>query len=598
MSKPTVVSRQLISAVHHAKSRFDRDWFGRGQCVLVVEKARLSDGSTRKNLIKFQDPTVRYRVTAEAFRAKQTIPTLFVPIAETDEFDSPVMDVDRHAAELTGQMDYYNETRGPGQGQRRRKLHDHRWLHGTDVNVADHYIDRYMEWVPTTGAKLDTTSPLECAFADIEVDGIDVPGFPNEFDAPAPINLISYFHRPSRKLTQFLTRTMVRDNPQIAEFEGKLDEMSEMILCEVNRAPLEKAGLIQPEDSWEEIQNVILAHPEGQANMRCTDVDLRFFDTEKELLLAFLHHINEVDKPDVLAWWNMCFDVNTIINRLRRLDVNPEEAFTPEAFSDWPLAQYDQDRFNTEATERKDMFTAACWTIWVDQMLLYASLRKQSGKKESYGLDFTLNAELKEHKLAYEGSIRDFAYRDYTRFVLYGALDTVPMATLEDKTEDIALAYQISMMTRTRFHKVMVKTVCLRNFASVFYRERGFALSNNRNRNKERVDSVQFRGGLVADPTLMEAVGTEVGGTPSDRVYDDVVDFDATSLYPSLILAFNIDASGQVGRLVIPTDEGDMDADKLIEAYASGDPVEVGKRWMGMPGLAELAELVLDKEVA
>lgn len=79
-------------------------------------------------------------------------------------------------------------------------------------------------------------------------------------------------------------------------------------------------------------------------------------------------------------------------------------------------------------------------------------------------------------------------------FLIYGGIDVVPMAALEARTEDIALAYQLSMMTRTRFHKIMKKTICLRNLAEIFYRERGLALSNNRNRNKERTDSAKFRG--------------------------------------------------------------------------------------------------------
>ena len=40
----------------------------------------------------------------------------------------------------------------------------------------------------------------------------------------------------------------------------------------------------------------------------------------------------------------------------------------------------------------------------------------------------------------------------------------------------------------------MKKTICLRNLAAVFYRERGLVLSNNRNKLKERTDSEQFKG--------------------------------------------------------------------------------------------------------
>jgi DNA polymerase elongation subunit (family B) len=294
----------------------------------------------------------------------------------------------------------------------------------------------------------------------------------------------------------------------------------------------------------------------------------------------------------------MCFDANTLMNRLRKLGCDAEYEFTAKDFRPWAYADYNRDTFNTEPTDNGDVFNVACYTIYLDQMLLYAQLRKTSGKKESYSLDHTLRSELKEHKFEYEGSIRDLAYRSFIDFIIYGAIDVVPMAALEEKTEDIALAYQLSMTTRTRFHKIMKKTICLRNLAMCFYRDRGLVLSNNRNRNKERTDTAQFRGAFVADPKLMDATGILVGGQPSDRVFDDVVDFDATSLYPSIILATNIDASGQVGRLVIPQEDGtDADASLLVEAWASGDMVEVGKAWLGLPGIAELAELVLEPQV-
>lgn len=602
---------QLINVIHHNKSRYDQQWFGKGQAVLIVEKVHLPDGRTVKKLVKQEAPSIVYRVTAPEFQEAHKMNELAYDMAKCDVFESPLEQVDRHCAELTGQMQFYNDMRGPGANRKRRKIHDHRWLHGSDANVVDSYIDRFMEYYK---ANLDTTTPLELAYADIEVDPVDHVGFPDEMDAPVPVNLITYFHAPTKKLTQFVLRNSVFDNPQIREFEEDREMKRMQILAEVNRAPLEKKRkdkkdndvppIISPAGQpWENIAGYlgiaevdgIEFNEEAAAAIRCTDLEFRFFDTELELIRAFLHLVNEVDRPDVISWWNMKFDANTLLNRLRRLGCDPEVEFTPKDFRPWCLADYNQDTFNTEPTDNGDVFTVTAYTIYLDQMLLYAQLRKQAGKKESYSLDFTLRSELKEHKYEYEGSIRDLAYSDFTAFMIYGAIDVVPMAALEEKTEDIALAYQLSMTTRTRFHKIMKKTICLRNLAAIFYRDKGLALSNNRNRNKERVDSAQFRGAFVADPKLMSHAGILVGGQPSDRVFDDVVDFDATSLYPSIILATNIDASGQIGRIVVEQDDGtDADTSLQVEAWACGDMMEVGRAWLGLPGVAELAELVLE----
>ena len=607
-------THQLIHAVHHGKARYDPKWFGKGQCVLMVEKIRAPDGRVIKRVNPQTDPKVVYMLTHPDFQEEHRLPDLSYPIDKCIQYTSSVGDLDRHVAELTGQMSYFNETRGQGANRRRRLLHDHRWVHGSDVNLVDHYIDKFLEFYGARG-ETDTTSPLELAFADIEVDPVDHRGFPDEYDAPCPISLIGYFHVPTKTLRQYALRNTVRPNPQIAEFEADLETHRIRILCEANRAPLEKARrdpdnpkvklapLVAPGSDWRIIAaqlglvEGVDADPDSVAAMRCAEVDIVFFDEEIDLILAFMERVNEIDRPDVLAYWNMGFDINTQLNRLRRLGHDPEEVFTPKDFRPWCLANYNRDNFNTEPTERNDTFDCASYTIYVDQMLLYAQLRKQSGKKESYGLDFTLREELGEHKMEYEGSIRDLSYRDFAGFMTYGALDVVPMATLEEKTEDIALAYQLSMITRTRFHKIMKKTVCLANLARIFYRGKGLVLSNNRNRNKERTEGAKFRGAFVASPDLMRPSGIMVGGAPSDRIFDDVVDFDASSMYPNIILAFAIDTTGQVGRIVLPLEDGtETDASLLMEAWASGDMVEVGRQWLGMPGLDDLLEMLAEPE--
>jgi hypothetical protein len=599
-----VVARQLINVLHHQRSRYDERWFGKGEAVLVTEKLTLSDGRKVKNAVIMENPTVRYNLTAPEWRAEHRMPETFYPIDRCVPAESQVRSLFKDIAEATDQMDFFNETRGPGSNRRRQKLHGHRWLHGSDADVTDHYIDRYMEHY---AAELDVVSPLECAFGDIEVDPIDHNGFPNEFEAPCPITMLTYFHAPSKKLTIFLTRSMSRPNPQIAEFEANQLEMREMLYCEANRAPLERAGLVEPGCDWRRVRGLLLLPdgkmpdegPEQQAEKleRCRDVEFVFCDTEMEAVLGFLQQVNEIDKPDTFAFWNGCFDLNTMINRLRKAGHDPAEAFTAGAFAKWPYAEYKVDIFNTEPTDSGDAFTAAGYTVWMDQMLSYASLRKQQGKKESYGLDFTLRQELKESKVEFEGSIRDLAYRDYAKFVVYGALDVVPMATLEEKLGDIDLSYRISMLTRTRMHKVMKKTVCLRNLANVFLRERGFAISNNRNRLMERTESEKFRGGFVASPSLMDYAGILLDGVRSARVFEAVVDLDAKALYPSVILLGNIDAAGQLGRLLLYLLDGrEVDSSEWVEAVAGGSPVETGRLWFGLPGLAELSHAVLGAE--
>ena len=56
---------------------------------------------------------------------------------------------------------------------------------------------------------------------------------------------------------------------------------------------------------------------------------------------------------------------------------------------------------------------------------------------------------------------------------------------------------------------------------------------------------------VVGDPNLIANVGIELGNILSKYIFDNVIDFDLSSLYPSLILAFNIDATTQIGIIDI-----------------------------------------------
>ena len=611
MSEISVVNRQLINVIHHNKSRYDSKWFGKGQCIIFVEKVQLSDGRVIKRIVKNTDPTVRFHMTSPQFQAEQEYPALAYPADQCDEYEVPVDQLFKSIAQLTNQMPFFNETKGVGSNRRRQQLHGNRFLHGSDVNLSDAYIDRYMEHHK---AILDKTAPLELAFADIEVDIIDHIGFPEEHQAPCPVSLISYFHKPTKRLTQFILRNTVRANALIKILEDDPVEHQIRVLAETNRKWFsrkrkdKKGNVITPlirgdEDIYTIAGKAGLADIEGIEpvpelvdDARCTSYEMQWFDDEISLIKAFLHRVNEIDRPDVLAWWNMHFDIITLINRIRYAGENHEALFTPKDFGAWQLADYSEDTFNVDPTDNSDIFNVTAYTIYVDQMTLFAGIRKSGGKRD-WSLNAVLESELGETKYQYDGELKDLPYRSFTDFLLYGAIDVVPMATLEEKTDDISMAYQISMTTRTRFHKILKKTICLRNLAMVFYREQGLILSNNRNRLKERVDTGQFVGAFVADPKLMGEHGIMIGGKRSSYVFDDVVDFDATALYPSIIMCFNIDAEGQLGRVMILAPNGEyVDASKFIAAMACGDMIELGRLFFNLPGINTLIEEVLDKE--
>ena len=62
--------------------------------------------------------------------------------------------------------------------------------------------------------------------------------------------------------------------------------------------------------------------------------------------------------------------------------------------------------------------------------------------------------------------------------------------------------------------------------------------------------SESFGGALVGDPTFIEQFGINISGNENTYVFEDSVDLDASSLYPSVMILYNIFKSALYGRVV------------------------------------------------
>jgi len=159
---------------------------------------------------------------------------------------------------------------------------------------------------------------------------------------------------------------------------------------------------------------------------------------------------------------------------------------------------------------------------------------------------------------------------------------------------------RLSEITNTRKEKVFRKTVSLKNFVNKYANDNGFIMGNNKNSKygddseyyqknymtseeliehdnayKALFDMKENFGGFVADPNLNAAEnGVMMNGKPSKFLYANVFDMDFSSLYPSIIRAFNLDKNTQIGKFFL------IDShikSKLISEYGYTDLFVVSK---------------------
>lgn len=408
-------------------------------------------------------------------------------------------------------------------------------------------------------------------------------GFPDEDIAPCPINIITLIDSKSMIVYSFIHRNML--NTSLLEFEKNVE--------------LHKREL---RETFEKEHNTFI-----------NDVVVQFFPSEEEVIEAFFNLIHQLD-PDVINAWNEGFDVKTCINRLVQLYKTKKELkekgirpydqmlsvvcdqkymFVKNKHGEEiylsPKVYYKQNK-EKSIVDRMDEFTVLDGCIWIDQMLLYANIRKAT-VKESYSLDAIANEELGKEKLDYTGyTIKNLAWKNFPKFFNYSAQDNLLLLLLEQKNLDDDMVQKLCEVTNTRKYKVFKKTVSIKNFVSKFAEMQGYIMGNNKNAQygddgayfeenyldkKELIETDEryltlFNkkenfGAFVGDPLQNDYCGVEdISGNRSMYLFKNIFDEDFSSLYPSIIRALNLDKNSQIGKFFLVDEHIKQ---KLIENY-------------------------------
>lgn len=310
--------------------------------------------------------------------------------------------------------------------------------------------------------------------------------------------------------------------------------------------------------------------------------------------------------------WNQNFDILTLINRIKKLGESPEEIICHPDFKRKQCFFYSDDK-HSNPEDKNDYFKCSSYSMYCDQLLFYAQLRKGLGKKESYKLNAIASEEIGDEKIDYTevGELSELPYKDYKLFVKYNIKDVLLCYKLEEKNKDVFLFYNIAQVTRTRLNKAMKKTISIKNVMQKFLFDLGLIMGNNMNvsygfgDDKDKVTE-QIEGAIVADPNLNKKIGIEIMGERSRYIHDLVIDFDLSSLYPSIIQAFNISKTTQYGRLIIRLDgphnyKGDLTGRDLggevMDDLSSKDYDNIAIKHHGLKTTEQLLALLPKKKV-
>jgi len=221
-------------------------------------------------------------------------------------------------------------------------------------------------------------------------------------------------------------------------------------------------------------------------------------------------------QPDIITGWNVkFFDIPYLMNRFRYL------------MGDEYLSQFSPWGVVSEGTALALGYnrTQKYWDIMGVSTLDYLDLYRKHTfvRRESYKLDYIGEVELGENKLENPfDTFKEFYQNDHQLFVEYNIQDVELVDKLEDKMQLIALHLTMAYEAKVNYQDVFGQ---VRVWDTIIY-------NHLRGKNivppamQESKTSDGYEGAYVKDPII--------------GFHDWICSFDLNSLYPHLIMQYNI----------------------------------------------------------
>ncbi len=253
----------------------------------------------------------------------------------------------------------------------------------------------------------------------------------------------------------------------------------------------------------------------GEYEVQGDEVYIRCKD-EYNLCKTFLNHFKD-NYPDIITGWNTkFFDIPYLINRFKKI-LGEDEA---KKLSPW---NYITER-NAYVNNRQMIDYTLVGISSLDYIELYKWYAPGGKSQESYRLDNIAQVELGEGKIAYDeyDNLHALYRLNYQKFIEYNIKDVELIVKLEDKLKLLELAVTLAYDTKSNFEDVFAQTRMWDSLTYSYLREKDIIVPPRIIKDKDSA----FEGAYVKEP--------QVG------LHDWVASFDLNSLYPHLMMQYNI----------------------------------------------------------
>ena len=251
-----------------------------------------------------------------------------------------------------------------------------------------------------------------------------------------------------------------------------------------------------------------------------TDVTYIECKNEKHLIMEFMKFWLK-NYPDVITGWNTkFFDLPYLMNRIKFL-VGDKVA---QRMSPWSLIE----KSEIVVRGRPQTYYKLLGICMLDYLDLYRWFIPT--RQESYRLDFIGGLELGENKLdnPYE-TFKEFYTKDFQKFVDYNIQDVEIVDSLEDKLGLIDLSLTVAYESKVNYDDIFSQVRVWDTLIANHLMKKNICVPPR----EDHIKDTKYEGAYVKEPQLGD--------------HDWIVSFDINSLYPHIIIQYNISPEKLIG---------------------------------------------------
>jgi DNA polymerase elongation subunit (family B) len=250
--------------------------------------------------------------------------------------------------------------------------------------------------------------------------------------------------------------------------------------------------------------------------------NIRFFDTEQEMLNTFLECVNK--HFHLIFGWNfLLYDWQYIFNRSIKIGIDPKKASPTQRLSKKSVEINDKTKVELELPTHRIILD---YELLFKESLIYNNLG-------SYSLNSIADLVLGLNKVSYTGNLRTLYNDDFRKFIAYAIVDPILVQLIHKSTNLLTVDFFQSYYCGVPFCRLSQNSISEALVFQELKESNQFLLESE----KTNAQGRKYQGGYVK--------------APLKKIIEAVLGEDYGSLYPNSMITAGLSPEAKVDSLQV-----------------------------------------------